>query len=278
MKLLRHGPVGQEKPGLLDAAGIVRDLSAHVADIDGAALGRLDELRRIDPASLPQVAAGTRLGPCVGSVGKLIGVGLNYADHAAETGAAVPAEPILFMKATSSISGPTDDVLLPPGALKLDWEVELGVAIGTRACRVSEAEALAHVAGYFTANDISERAWQMERGGGWDKGKSADTFAPIGPWLVTRDEVANPQDLKLWLEVDGVRRQNGSTRTMVFGVATLVSYISQFMTLHPGDLIVTGTPPGVGLGMKPPTFLSDGQTMRLGVEGLGEQLTRVTAA
>ena len=278
MKLLRHGPVGQEKPGLLDAAGIVRDLSAHVADIDGAALGRLDELRRIDPASLPQVAAGTRLGPCVGNVGKLIGVGLNYADHAAETGAAVPAEPILFMKATSSISGPTDDVLLPPGALKLDWEVELGVAIGMRACRVSEADAMAHVAGYFTANDVSERAWQMERGGGWDKGKSADTFAPIGPWLVTRDEVANPQDLKLWLEVDGVRRQNGSTRTMVFGVATLVSYISQFMTLHPGDLIVTGTPPGVGLGMKPPTFLSAGQTMRLGVEGLGEQLTRVTAA
>lgn len=278
MKLLRHGPVGQEKPGLLDAAGIVRDLSAYVADIDGAALGRLDELRRIDPASLPQVAAGTRLGPCVGNVGKLIGVGLNYADHAAETGAAVPAEPILFMKATSSISGPTDDVLLPPGALKLDWEVELGVAIGTRACRVSEADALSHVAGYFTANDISERAWQMERGGGWDKGKSADTFAPIGPWLVTRDEVANPQDLKLWLEIDGVRRQNGSTRTMVFGVATLVSYISQFMTLHPGDLIVTGTPPGVGLGMKPPMFLSTGQTMRLGVEGLGEQLTRVTAA
>ncbi len=278
MKLLRHGPVGQEKPGLLDAAGIVRDLSAHVADIDGAALGRLDELRRIDPASLPQVAAGTRLGPCVGKVGKLIGVGLNYADHAAETGAPVPAEPILFMKATSSISGPTDDVLLPPGALKLDWEVELGVAIGTRACRVSEADALAHVAGYFTANDVSERAWQMERGGGWDKGKSADTFAPIGPWLVTRDEVADPQDLKLWLEIDGVRRQNGSTRTMVFGVATLVSYISQFMTLHPGDLIVTGTPPGVGLGMKPPTFLSAGQTIRLGVEGLGEQLTRVTAA
>lgn len=278
MKLLRHGPVGQEKPGLLDAAGIVRDLSAYVADIDGAALGRLDELRRLDPASLPQVAAGTRLGPCVGKVGKLIGVGLNYADHAAETGAAVPAEPILFMKATSSISGPTDDVLLPPGAAKLDWEVELGVAIGTRACRVSEADALSHVAGYFTANDISERAWQMERGGGWDKGKSADTFAPIGPWLVTRDEVANPQDLKLWLEIDGVRRQNGSTRTMVFGVATLVSYISQFMTLHPGDLIVTGTPPGVGLGMKPPTFLSAGQTMRLGVEGLGEQLTRVTAA
>ncbi len=278
MKLLRHGPVGQEKPGLLDAAGIVRDLSAHVADIDGAALGRLDDLRRIDPASLPQVAAGTRLGPCVGKVGKLIGVGLNYADHAAETGAPVPAEPILFMKATSSISGPTDDVLLPPGALKLDWEVELGVAIGTRACRVSEADALAHVAGYFTANDVSERAWQMERGGGWDKGKSADTFAPIGPWLVTRDEVADPQDLKLWLEIDGVRRQNGSTRTMVFGVATLVSYISQFMTLHPGDLIVTGTPPGVGLGMKPPTFLSAGQTIRLGVEGLGEQLTRVTAA
>ena len=278
MKLLRHGPVGQEKPGLLDAAGNVRDLSAYVADIDGAALGRLDELRRIDPASLPQVAAGTRLGPCVGKVGKLIGVGLNYADHAAETGAPVPAEPILFMKATSSISGPTDDVLLPPGALKLDWEVELGVAIGTRACRVSEADALAHVAGYFTANDVSERAWQMERGGGWDKGKSADTFAPIGPWLVTRDEVADPQDLKLWLEIDGVRRQNGSTRTMVFGVATLVSYISQFMTLHPGDLIVSGTPPGVGLGMKPPTFLSAGQTMRLGVEGLGEQLTRVTAA
>ena len=278
MKLLRHGPVGQEKPGLLDAAGNVRDLSAHVDDIDGAALGRLEELRRIDPASLPLVAAGTRLGPCVGKVGKLIGVGLNYADHAAETGAAVPAEPILFMKATSSISGPTDDVLLPPGALKLDWEVELGVAIGTRACRVSEADALAHVAGYFTANDLSERAWQMERGGGWDKGKSADTFAPIGPWLVTRDEVANPQDLKLWLEIDGVRRQNGSTRTMVFGVATLVSYISQFMTLHPGDLIVTGTPPGVGLGMKPPTFLAAGQTIRLGVEGLGEQLTRVTAA
>ena len=278
MKLLRHGPVGQEKPGLLDAAGNVRDLSAHVDDIDGAALGRLEELRRIDPASLPLVAAGTRLGPCVGKVGKLIGVGLNYADHAAETGAAVPAEPILFMKATSSISGPTDDVLLPPGALKLDWEVELGVAIGTRACRVSEADALAHVAGYFTANDLSERAWQMERGGGWDKGKSADTFAPIGPWLVTRDEVADPQDLKLWLEIDGVRRQNGSTRTMVFGVATLVSYISQFMTLHPGDLIVTGTPPGVGLGMKPPTFLAAGQTIRLGVEGLGEQLTRVTAA
>jgi ureidoglycolate lyase len=206
-----------------------------------------------------------------------VAVGLNYADHAAETGAQVPAEPILFMKATSAISGPNDDVVLPPDSRKLDWEVELGVAIGRVARRVSEADALAHVAGYFTANDVSEREWQMERGGTWDKGKSGDTFAPIGPWLVTRDEVADPQDLKLWLEVDGQRRQNGSTRTMVFGVATLVSYISRFMTLHPGDLIMTGTPPGVGLGMKPPTFLESGQTMRVGVEGLGEQVTRVVA-
>jgi 2-keto-4-pentenoate hydratase/2-oxohepta-3-ene-1,7-dioic acid hydratase in catechol pathway len=277
MKLVRHGAAGREKPGVLDASGTVRDLSAHLADIDGAALGRLDEIRRIDPASLPAVAAGTRLGPCVGNVGKIVAVGLNYADHAAETGAQVPAEPILFMKATSAISGPFDDVILPPDSAKLDWEVELGVAIGRTARRVSEADAMAHVAGYFTANDVSEREWQMERGGTWDKGKSGDTFAPIGPWLVTRDEVADPQNLKLWLEVDGQRRQNGSTRTMVFGVATLVSYISRFMTLHPGDLIMTGTPPGVGLGMKPPTFLAAGQAMRVGVEGLGEQVTRVVA-
>lgn len=277
MKLVRHGAVGREKPGVLDASGTVRDLSAHLADIDGAALGRLDEIRRIDPTSLPAVAADTRLGPCVGNVGKIVAVGLNYADHAAETGAQVPAEPILFMKATSAISGPFDDVILPPDSSKLDWEVELGVAIGRTARHVSEADAMAHVAGYFTANDVSEREWQMERGGTWDKGKSGDTFAPIGPWLVTRDEVADPQDLKLWLEVDGQRRQNGSTRTMVFGVATLVSYISRFMTLHPGDLIMTGTPPGVGLGMKPPTFLGPGQTMRVGVEGLGEQVTRVIA-
>ena len=262
---------------MLDAGGGVRDLSAHVGDIDGAALANLDALRRIDPESLPLVPAGTRLGPCVGKVGKVIGVGLNYADHAAETGAQVPAEPILFMKATTALSGPTDDVQLPPGSEKLDWEVELGVCIGRTARRVAEAEALAHVAGYFTANDVSERQWQNERGGMWDKGKSHDTFAPVGPWLVTRDEVPDPQNLKLWLEVDGVMRQNGSTRTMVFGVATLVSYISHFMTLEPGDLILTGTPPGVGLGMKPPTFLKDGQTIRLGVEGMGEQRTRVRA-
>ena len=280
MKLLRYGPPGRELPGLLHEDGTIRALEGHVPDIAGAALGAegLAALRALDPGRLPIVEGSPRIGACVGSVGKFVCVGLNYADHALETGKAPPEEPILFMKATSAISGPFDDVEIPVGSTKADWEVELGIVIGTRAKNVTGAEALAHVAGYCLVNDVSERAFQSEHGGQWTKGKSHDTFGPIGPWLVTRDEITDPQDLEIWLEVDGVRRQNGSTRTMIFGVATLVGYISRFMTLQPGDIIATGTPPGVGLGHKPPVFLKEGQTMRLGIAGLGVQQQRTIAA
>lgn len=278
MKLMRVGPKGQERPAMLDGE-TVRDLSGVVDDLAGEALTEagLDRLRALDPSSLPEMAPG-RVGPCVGRVGKFVCIGLNYSDHAAETGAEVPKEPILFLKATSAICGPDDELLIPRGSEKTDWEVELGVVIGARASYVDEARAMEHVAGYCVVNDVSERAFQTERGGQWTKGKSADTFGPIGPWLVTRDEVPDPQALKLWLEVDGERRQDGTTATMVFGVAHLVSYVSQFMTLEPGDVISTGTPPGVGMGMKPPTYLRPGQTVRLGIEGLGEQTQRVGRA
>ncbi len=280
MKLARYGAPGAERPALADTGGALRDISSIVRDIDGAlfASGELERLRGLDIASLPVIPQNTRIGPCVSGVGKFICVGLNYADHARETGKEPPAEPILFMKATSAIVGPNDDVEIPKGSEKADWEVELGVVIGKRAKYVSEAAALEHVAGYCLVNDVSERAFQSERGGQWTKGKSHDTFGPIGPWLVTRDEIADPQNLDLWLDVDGVRRQTGNTRTMIFGVAHLVSYISQFMTLEPGDIIATGTPPGVGLGFKPPIFLSAGQTMRLGIAGLGEQQQHTIAA
>jgi 2-keto-4-pentenoate hydratase/2-oxohepta-3-ene-1,7-dioic acid hydratase in catechol pathway len=279
MKLLRYGPKGQEKPGLVDASGAIRDLSGAVDDIAGEALtpAGLARLGGIDPESLPKVSGTPRIGPCVGQVGKFVCVGLNYADHAEESGMPVPPEPVLFMKATSSICGPNDDVIIPRGSEKTDWEVELGIVIGAEARYVDEAQAMDHVAGYCVINDVSERAFQMERSGQWVKGKSADTFGPIGPWMVTRDEVADPQNLKMFLEVDGHRYQNGSTKTMVFGVAHLVSYISQFMSLQPGDLISTGTPPGVGLGLKPQVYLKAGQTMWLGIEGLGEQRQRTVA-
>lgn len=284
MKLLRYGPKGQEKPGLLDAQGQVRDLSGVIDDIAGAALlpESLARLRTLDISRLPIVdgtpQAGLRLGACVGNVGKFICIGLNYSDHAAETGAEVPAEPVVFGKWTSAICGPNDDVEIPRGSVKTDWEVELGVVIGKGGRYISEADALAHVAGYCVINDVSEREYQLERGGTWDKGKGCDTFGPIGPWLVTADEVPNPQALHLWLEVDGHRYQNGSTSTMVFGVAHLVSYLSRFMSLQPGDVISTGTPPGVGLGQKPPVYLRAGQIMRLGIEGLGEQRQRTVDA
>jgi len=280
MKLLRYGPPGHERPGLRLDDGTIRDLGGIVPDIAGEALSAasLAALGALDARSLPIVDGAPRLGPCVGAVGKFICVGLNYADHARETGKAPPEEPILFMKATSAISGPFDDVEIPAGSAKTDWEVELGVVIGARAKYVGEDDALDHVAGYCLVNDVSERAFQSERGGQWTKGKSHDTFGPIGPWLVTRDEIPNPQDLAIWLDVDGVRRQDGSTRTMIFGVAKLVSYISHFMTLHPGDIIATGTPPGVGLGHRPPIFLSPGQTMRLGIDGLGVQTQRTVEA
>ncbi|WP_181703861.1 fumarylacetoacetate hydrolase family protein [Chthonobacter albigriseus] len=281
MKLLRYGPTGAEKPGLLDADGKIRDLSAHVTDIAGDVLTPegLARIAAIDPASLPLVDGPVRYGPCVGRVGKFICIGLNYADHAAETGATIPKEPILFMKATSAITGPNDNVIIPRGSQKTDWEVELGVIIGKEARYVSEDDAMDHVAGYCVINDVSERAFQTERGGQWTKGKSADSFGPIGPWLVTADEVADPQNLKMWLSVDGLTRQNGSTTTMVFGVRTLVSYISQFMSLQPGDVISTGTPPGVGMGIKPePVYLKPGQEIRLGIEGLGEQMQTTVAA
>ena len=273
MKLLRYGEAGAEKPGLLDADGVIRDLSKHVADIGGKALDQasLEELAKLDPKSLPAVSGSPRIGACVSGVGKFICIGLNYSDHAAETGATVPSEPIIFMKASSAIVGPNDDVLIPRGSEKTDWEVELGVVIGRKAKYVSEAEALDYVAGYCLTNDVSERAFQTERQGQWTKGKSCDTFGPIGPWLVTRDEVADPQNLKMWLTVNGKTMQNGSSSTMVYGVAHLVSYLSQFMSLHPGDIISTGTPPGVGLGMKPPRYLKDGDVVELGIEGLGTQ-------
>jgi 2-keto-4-pentenoate hydratase/2-oxohepta-3-ene-1,7-dioic acid hydratase in catechol pathway len=276
MKLLRHGPMGSEKPGMLDAAGTIRDLSGTIPDIAGGVLSDagLDTLRRLDPARLPEVPAGTRIGPCVAGTGKFICIGLNYADHAAESGQKVPPEPIIFMKANSAICGPNDDIWIPRGSEKTDWEVELGIVIGTRAKYVSEADALNHVAGYCVINDVSERAFQMERHGQWTKGKSSDRFGPIGPWLVTRDEVPDPQNLPMWLTVNGETRQKGSTATMVYGAAHLVSYLSQFMGLEPGDIISTGTPPGVGMGMKPPVYLRDGDVVELEIEGLGTQRQR----
>jgi len=284
MKLLRYGPPGQERPGLLDADGLVRDLSEHVDDLAGDVLtsAGLSLLRQLDPAALPRVPGvpqqGLRLGPCVGQVGKFICIGLNYADHAAESGLPVPQEPVVFAKWTSAISGPDDPVRIPRGSIKTDWEVELGVVIGEGGAYIDEADAMKHVAGYCVVNDVSEREWQLERGTQWDKGKGCDTFGPLGPWLVTADEIPDPQRLGLWLEVDGHRYQDGNTRTMVFGVAQIVSYLSRFMSLQPGDVISTGTPPGVGLGQKPPVFLKPGQTMRLGIDGLGVQTQRTVAA
>ncbi|HEY6919618.1 MAG TPA: fumarylacetoacetate hydrolase family protein [Tabrizicola sp.] len=281
MKLLRYGAKGAEKPGLLDANGQVRDLSAHVPDIGGAALSpdSLKRLAALDPATLPLVP-GTpqrdlRLGACVGGTRKFICIGLNYADHAAETGAAIPKEPIIFNKWITAMCGPDDDVEIPRGSVKTDWEVELGVVIGTGGKYIDEAKALDHVAGYCVINDVSEREYQTERGGTWDKGKGCDTFGPTGPWLVTKDEAGDVGNLKMWLDVDGHRYQNGSTSTMIFGVAHLVSYLSQFMSLEPGDVISTGTPPGVGLGQKPPVYLKGGEVMRLGIENLGSQTQRV---
>jgi 2-keto-4-pentenoate hydratase/2-oxohepta-3-ene-1,7-dioic acid hydratase in catechol pathway len=279
MKLLRYGLRGQEKPGLLDAQGRIRDLSGHVGDIAGDVLSPegLARLKALDPAGLPLVEGAKRLGACVGVIPKIVAVGLNYADHAAEAGMKPPPEPVLFMKATSSINGPDDDVMIPKGSHKTDWEVELGIVIGSVTRYVSVHDSLAHVAGYCVVNDVSEREFQIERAGQWDKGKSADTFAPIGPWLVTTDEIPDPQALDMFLDVNGERRQTGNTRTMIFGVAHLVSYISHFMTLMPGDVIPTGTPPGVGMGMKPPCYLKPGDDVRLGIAGLGEQRQRIVA-
>ena len=273
MKLVRYGKAGKEKPGLIDAQGRLRDLSPVVPDIGPAQLGEvsLARLQRLKPEALPLVRGKPRLGCPVAGIGKFIAIGLNYADHAAEAGMPLPAEPIVFMKATSCIQGPDDPIMLPKGALKTDWEVELGVVIGRAARYVSQKNALAHVAGYCVVNDVSERSYQLERGGTWDKGKGCDSFGPIGPWLVTRDEVPKPQQLDLWLELNGQRAQSGTTRTMIFGVAKIISYVSQFMTLLPGDVICTGTPPGVGMGRKPQRFLKAGDTLRLGVQGLGEQ-------
>ncbi|MFT4075168.1 MAG: fumarylacetoacetate hydrolase family protein [Asticcacaulis sp.] len=281
MKLLRFGPSGAEKPGLLDAEGQIRDLSGVVDDVAGDVLSAegLAKIAAVDPATLPLAPAGSRYGPCVGRVGKFICIGLNYADHAAESNLPVPDEPVLFMKATSAIVGPNDEVLKPRGSTKLDWEVELGLVIGKKASYVSEAEALDYVAGFCTINDVSERNFQTERGGTWDKGKGCDTFGPIGPWLVTKDEAGDVNNLKMWLDVNGKRFQNGSTATMVFKPAFLVHYVSQFMSLHPGDVISTGTPPGVGLGQKPdPIYLNVGDVMELGIEGLGTQKQTVGAA
>jgi 2-keto-4-pentenoate hydratase/2-oxohepta-3-ene-1,7-dioic acid hydratase in catechol pathway len=282
MKLLRCGPAGREKPGLLDAQGTIWDLSPVIPDLAGAALhpdslARLRETATRREHDLTPVAADVRIGPCVGHVGKFICVGLNYSDHAAESGMPVPVEPILFMKATSAVCGPHDDIIIPRGSLKTDWEVELGVIIGKTAKYASEADALSHIAGYCVVNDLSERAFQLEGTGQWVKGKSADTFGPIGPWLVTADEVSDPQELTLWLEVDGRRYQQSTTRHMIFSVAYLVSYVSRFMSLHPGDIISTGTPPGIGMGQKPPVYLRPGNQIRLGVQGLGEQNQRVVA-
>lgn len=279
MKLLRYGPQGAEKPGLLDDDGSIRDLSSVVSDISGQALGEglIGSLSGLDVKSLPVVDGDPRLGPCVGGVGKFICIGLNYADHAAESGMELPEEPVVFFKATSAICGPDDSVEIPRNSVKTDWEVELGVVIGKEAKYVSEADALDHVAGYCVINDVSERDFQLHRSGQWVKGKSADTFGPIGPWLVTRDEVADPQDLAMWLEVNGHRYQNGSTRTMHFGVATVIAHLSQFMSLQPGDVISTGTPPGVGMGQKPETYLKPGDKIELGIDGLGQQSQDVVA-
>ena len=280
MKLLRFGPVGQEKPGILDAQGRIRDLSGVVADIDGAAISDegLARLRALDLDTLPLAPEGVRYGPCVTGVAKFLCIGLNYADHAAESGLPIPEEPVLFSKFTSAICGPNDEVLKPRGSTKLDWEVELGIVIGKTAQYVDEQDAEAHIAGYCTINDVSERAFQTERGGTWDKGKGCDTFGPIGPWLVTRDEVPDPANLKMWLKVNGKTFQDGSTATMIFKPAFIVAYLSQFMTLLPGDVISTGTPPGVGLGQKPPLYLEVGDVMELGIEGLGDQRQVVAQA
>lgn len=271
MKLLRYGPIGQEKPGLLDADGTIRDLSAAIPDFAGDVLTDLDRLKSIDPATLPAVTGNPRLGPCVAGTGKFICIGLNYADHAAESGMQVPPEPVFFMKATSAICGPNDPILIPRGSVKTDWEVELGIVIGKPAKYITEGEALDHVAGYCLINDVSERAFQIERAGQWTKGKSCDNFGQTGPWLVTPDEVPDPQNLPMWLTVNGQTMQDGSTKTMVYGVAHIVSYLSQFFTLHPGDIISTGTPPGVGMGKKPPHYLKAGDVVELGIKGLGTQ-------
>ncbi len=281
MKLLRYGQPGQERPGMLDAQGRLRDLSQHIADVGGAALlpASLAKLRALDSATLPLVEGQPRLGACVGGIGKFICIGLNYADHAAETGAAIPEEPVVFNKWTSAVIGPYDRVEIPRGSQKTDWEVELGVVIGLGGRYISEADAMRHVAGYCVINDVSEREYQIERGGTWDKGKGCDTFGPIGPWLVTADEIADPHSLNLWLEVDGKRYQDGNTSTMIFRIPQIVSYLSRFMSLQPGDVISTGTPPGVGMGQKPqPVYLRAGQTMRLGIEGLGEQRQQTVQA
>jgi 2-keto-4-pentenoate hydratase/2-oxohepta-3-ene-1,7-dioic acid hydratase in catechol pathway len=279
MKLLRYGPAGQEKPGMLDASGAIRDLSGVVPDLKGEVLSAagLAKLAALDPATLPAVPGEVRIGPPVGHMVNFVCIGLNYADHAAETGAAIPKEPIVFLKSLGALCGPNDDVIIPEGSVKTDWEVELAVIIGATARNVPEERAMDHVAGYAICNDVSEREWQLERGGSWDKGKGCDTFGPLGPWLVTKDEVPDPQDLAMTLDVDGVRMQDGSTRTMIFGVRQVVSYVSRFITLHPGDVISTGTPPGVGLGKKPPVFLKAGQVMRLSIQGLGEQVQRTVA-
>ncbi|MBH1920369.1 fumarylacetoacetate hydrolase family protein [Serratia surfactantfaciens] len=281
MKLLRYGQPGQERPGMLDPQGRLRDLSQHIADVGGAALlpASLAKLRALDSAALPLVEGQPRLGACVGGIGKFICIGLNYADHAAETGAAIPEEPVVFNKWTSAVVGPNDRVEIPRGSQKTDWEVELGVVIGQGGRYISEADAMRHVAGYCVINDVSEREYQIERGGTWDKGKGCDTFGPIGPWLVTADEIADPHSLNLWLEVDGKRYQDGNTSTMIFRIPQIVSYLSRFMSLQPGDVISTGTPPGVGMGQKPqPIYLRAGQTMRLGIEGLGEQRQQTVQA
>jgi len=279
MKLVRYGEPGREKPGLIDAEGRVRDLSAQVPDISGETLSTegLARLSRLDPSSLPLVGATERLGPCVGRVGNFVAIGLNYADHAAETGAAIPAEPIIFNKAPSCIVGPNDDVVLPRGSKKTDWEVELALVIGERASYVGVNDALDYVAGFCVCNDVSEREFQIERGGTWTKGKGCPTFGPLGPWLVTKDEISDSGNLTMWLDVNGERVQNGSTKTMIFDIRKIVSYVSHFMILEPGDVITTGTPPGVGMGMKPPRFLKSGDTVALGIEGLGEQRQRVLA-
>ncbi len=277
MKLLRYGPEGSEKPGLLDKDGKIRDLSGVIADVGGAAISDLSWARDLDIDSLPVVEGNPRLGACVAGTGKFICIGLNYADHAAETGATVPPEPVIFMKATSAICGPNDNVIIPRNSVATDWEVELGVVIGKKAKYVSEAEALEYVAGYCVINDVSERDFQIKRAGQWTKGKSCDNFGPTGPWLVTRDEVADPQNLKMWLTVNGETKQDGSSRTMVYGVAHVVSYLSQFMSLHPGDIISTGTPPGVGMGFNPPQYLKAGDVIELGIEGLGTQKQTVIA-
>ena len=279
MKLLRYGVKGQEKPGILDPQGQIRDLSSVVQDINGQMIAtELDKIRNLDLSSLPLVAEDVRLGACVGNIGKFICIGLNYSDHAAETGAEVPAEPVVFNKWTSAVVGPNDDVEIPKNSLKTDWEVELGVVIAKDGRYINKEQAMDYVAGYCVINDVSERAFQLEGTGTWDKGKGCDTFGPTGPWLVTKDEIENPHNLKIWLEVDGHRYQDGNTNTMIFDVPTIVSYLSQFMSLQAGDVISTGTPPGVGLGQKPPVYLKAGQVMRLGIEGLGEQQQKVVNA